>query len=633
MGEIWIDVEEEGGAVVGPGPIISASDWRHAPKLDAAGRFSFSMPAEDPRALLLERKRTVICRTIRGGQVVELGAGIINRVDARVGDPSTLQVTGPDLLAELSRRTVGNLVICEQDWIGLDDPGVGTLSWFRVGADGYADPNIFIPQAHDGDLGTSEAVYMTRAPAGFPEQQDYIYAAHDARYDTLAWFLLPGGRVNERNSRLRGQYFNGEYWDDVEITEDTTQVDGRSLAQDGQVRFIRPANWARYTAAHGAGNWFFTRWFPTGSNERIGDAGEGYLDLANVQVYADVPTTLGIQQIMEHAPPGWTLDPVAAETVWPKYLEFSGQSVLTALLELAEQGGQEANQAIREHFRLGTGRVLEWMGTDLDDSGIRAVRASGTDEVHPEIVRIEDLSEVHDASEVVTRIYPTTGDGITLALTNRTAPDGYTFSRAGNYIQHDEGYARYGLIEVERTFSELSMQQADSFTTHPSFAANQLFDRTVEVLRTHGLEQAFYRLRVAQFPRLLRPGETIRVVYHLFTEGEHVIDIDDELVILEATIQVSQGRLTTIGLDVSTADRWAKTDAGVVTDLVRERRRSSANVRNTIIRTETTAPAPNMTSVVRGFATVIGDGAERVFIVEHGLRTGSIQVEVWDLEA
>jgi hypothetical protein len=57
------------------------------------------------------------------------------------------------------------------------------------------------------------------------------------------------------------------------------------------------------------------------------------------------------------------------------------------------------------------------------------------------------------------------------------------------------------------------MQQADSYYEHPALCANAVFDRAVEYLRTHGQEQHHYRLEVLKAPAL-RPGQTLRVVYH-----------------------------------------------------------------------------------------------------------------------
>ncbi|MGI6158172.1 MAG: hypothetical protein ACOYH4_06860, partial [Saccharofermentanales bacterium] len=94
----WIDIEDSAGNKVGPGPITTAEGWQWSPRLDEAGTFRFRMPASDPAAAYLVEKRVVRCYAVIDGAVTALGAGVIDEVALDVGDPSTLEVSGPDLL-------------------------------------------------------------------------------------------------------------------------------------------------------------------------------------------------------------------------------------------------------------------------------------------------------------------------------------------------------------------------------------------------------------------------------------------------------------------------------------------------------------------------------------------------------
>jgi hypothetical protein len=607
MPKFWIDIETAAGARLGSGPITGALDWEWTPRLDGAGTFSFTVPASDSQTTYLTGGCVVRCRAIRSGAVVDHGMGIVRKIERLIGDPTMLRVSGPDILAELAELTVHNLAIREQEWTNLVDPLEGIVALIKV-AHGGAKSLDALPLAHDGNNATANAVNMYRDvdPAGFPEANGWLYVGDDARWDQVDFTLLGGGRVNERHSHSRAQYYNGSGWVDETIVSDgTIGGNGWSFEQSGIMTFTRPTDWARYDeAVAGAGNWFWRRFGVTvaSANEAIGTvAGGAYIDLAEVDVYRDIPTLTGVELIMDLqtvVDAGWTISPHPCVTVWEKYLLYDGESVLTALLMLAEQGGVEAGQAIKEHFRLGTGRVVEWLGTTKTSSGLRAV--SVRDPISalgaPELVLITEggLTETEDTSEVVTRVYGYSGDGISLALSDRTPPAGYTEGHVHigtetfYYVEHDAGTVLYGLVELVQRFSDLSMQQADSLTAHPTFVANAVYDRTVELLRTHAVVNMFYSLDVVQFPVFLKPGQLIDVVYHEFTDSLHTVDIDTvadgaPLWILAPTLRITQDGVWTTGLEVATIDRYAQSDAGVVVDLVRERDRASGNTSNVVL--------------------------------------------------
>jgi len=88
MPKFWIDIENAAGDKLGDGPIITAESWESTPQLDAAGSFRFTMPASDPKSALLVRKRIARCYTVRDGEVVEVGSGIIDLVEEDVEKPT-----------------------------------------------------------------------------------------------------------------------------------------------------------------------------------------------------------------------------------------------------------------------------------------------------------------------------------------------------------------------------------------------------------------------------------------------------------------------------------------------------------------------------------------------------------------
>ena len=62
--QFYIDVLDVQGNKLGSGPITSASGWRSTARMDRAGDFSFTLPASDDKAALIQEKRRVRCMAI-----------------------------------------------------------------------------------------------------------------------------------------------------------------------------------------------------------------------------------------------------------------------------------------------------------------------------------------------------------------------------------------------------------------------------------------------------------------------------------------------------------------------------------------------------------------------------------------
>ena len=242
----------------------------------------------------------------------------------------------------------------------------------------------------------------------------------------------------------------------------------------------------------------------------------------------------------------------------PVYGGFAGESVLRALCKTAEKTG--------EHFRFGAGKKVVWLRKTLPASGMRAIQ--GGDVVAIEgnaaVCLITNLEEVQDGYDVISRIYPF-GSGnaearLTLGPTSRTAPAGYTLDAAANYIKNDAAEAAYGRIEAYLSFKDISLVSNSS--PDQQTAANMLYDAAYEYLARHKEPAKFYRLDVAALAGDLLPGQTIRVEYSRWVDGYHAIAIDANLYILEATKRIDTSGVRTVGLQVSTVDRWPATDEG-----------------------------------------------------------------------
>lgn len=111
--EFYINIENNAGQVLGDGPITSASGWTYTARMDRAGSFSFSVPASDPKATLVQRKRVARAYALLGNTWTEVGAGIIDTIERQPQPDGTviLRVSGDDLIRELNYRSVLDLKI------------------------------------------------------------------------------------------------------------------------------------------------------------------------------------------------------------------------------------------------------------------------------------------------------------------------------------------------------------------------------------------------------------------------------------------------------------------------------------------------------------------------------------------
>ena len=110
--QAWVNVEDLSRNIDDSGPITNFTYFRIRRRMNKAGEFRMVVPATDPRiADTLAQERTVQAYAILNETPVWLGGGVITQQRWRKsGDGSpVLEVSGPDLLGELSRGTVGEL--------------------------------------------------------------------------------------------------------------------------------------------------------------------------------------------------------------------------------------------------------------------------------------------------------------------------------------------------------------------------------------------------------------------------------------------------------------------------------------------------------------------------------------------
>lgn len=508
----WIDIEDASGNRFGNAPITSAINWQSTRRLDAAGTFSFVMPASDRQAALLRHKRIAHCWSSDENGVVDRGAGIIDHIGTlpNTEGPTMLEVSGDDLLRELVYRNVGELHL--YDDVTHDATYVAS------------DVTLSLPANVDLEPGPANALVI-----GYTETFARIDLTLTSPYNSAA-------------ASVKTQYYNSvsNEWVSLAGVQNTTIVDGKPFAQSGYISFETPAGWGKLD-----GRYLIRVWCE--------DVNLTTFRLTAVRVHEILPTSDALQIVMALAPPGWTLDAAGLfATEADVYLPISGGSALAALVRLAAQTG--------EHFRLGaSARRVHWLGSAQDASGLRALAVA---EASAGTMPLLSLQQVSESSEMFNRLYVYgggAGDGrLTLADTTRIAPAGFSLSATDSYIEDLGAQSEYGRIDSAETFSDIT--PIDISQSARVNAANSLFDRGFEILRRKSQLQVAYDLAVVPGAYRVYPGQTVRVTYDEWMEEYHAVHIDDDLVVLETVEQFDETGINTVRLTVAVVDYWPEND-------------------------------------------------------------------------
>jgi len=257
------------------------------------------------------------------------------------------------------------------------------------------------------------------------------------------------------------------------------------------------------------------------------------------------------------------------------YLQCSDESVLEMLVRCSEVAGENFVLS-PDAFNSPPARKVLWLGKDKTDCGITAV--SHVDPIAAEdnnfIALITNVTEIEDASEIVSRVYAygagMGGSRVTLADCTTQPPTGYVLSTSGNYIERTATTTALGTrVEVAKSWPDI-VAQTDDNTAAAQSASNILMIQAVNWLETHsctsldrltGDVPRFFELSLAKCNTMIYPGYQIRVRHHRFTDGYHAVSIDRDLWITAATWRVDRSGVQTVGLEVATVPRVAQNDA------------------------------------------------------------------------
>jgi hypothetical protein len=543
--KLWIDIENSSGSKLGGGPVAEVSRWTQTARLDQAGEFSFEMPANSDAASTVQVKRVAHCYGLVNGVVTDLGMGIIDKKSIRGG---MLVAEGSDLLRELTYRSVGALEISKQ--VAACPQEVQII---------HPGDDLDLPLARDGNLATSSSFQMTLyEPAGdFPGDWKYIGASVPFSHYTEDY----GARVNSVSSSTLLQYYNGVSggWADLSAS-DTRTVAGVPYAQSGSVTYAKIEDWA----CHSASNHYIIR-------ERV-FSNLNVVDLAEVTIYVSAPTDTALADVSAFFPTGWGYDGGYSLTQNDVYLQLDGENCLEALVKIAEVTG--------EHFRLGTGRNVVWLQDDpLTSTYVaRAVKLDGADPADvlsgSDRIGITGIERVEDTYELFTRIYPRgAGFGsaqVTLERTTKTAASPYALSASNNYIVNNDAEITYGRIDKWAYFRDIAAAQ--NVEPDITLASDALYDVAYHDLRHNSQANQAYTLEIVAPNTIINPGQRLRVVYTRFVDGVAELNVNEDLIVLEATNEIDSTGVRTTAVQVSTVDAWPRNDDDVLVGLAEDMR-------------------------------------------------------------
>jgi hypothetical protein len=239
------------------------------------------------------------------------------------------------------------------------------------------------------------------------------------------------------------------------------------------------------------------------------------------------------------------------------FYQCANESALEALGKIAEQTG--------ENWILSpTGRRIAWLRKDQRNSGITCVNGGARQpQGQSDVAFIVEFAEEQSAYELATRVTATgAGSGeerLTMAEATRPVPTGYTLDRAANCLIRAAAESALGRIDGLIEFPEVTTQGVGP--DQKRFAANALFDRAYEWLRTHSATNTHritgdvpraYALAITGCNRLILPGYLVRLAYRKVENGYVALDVNALLWVLGATERISTAGSETVGLDVAT---------------------------------------------------------------------------------
>ena len=542
---VWANVELSNGTVQGIGPLELLS-FSHTKRLDRAGSVSFAISGVMGRTYLIQPRRYIRAYGMVGDSatpnVTELGIGIVDSIT--LNSDYSMTVEGDDLMRELANRNVHDLSLFD-DYVRIAD-------YTRYADVGPADED-YIARITDDDPTTSSLIDLSSS--------ENWYIGDADSFDRVRWHLANFNRTSQATYTFEYLHPTGPTWTSLSVTDETAVMNDESqtfvYGRGGDWYWTIPAGWG--PAAHNGQTAWWIRFRPS---ENVNSG----IYCTELRIVHRTGTTQALPTLLQYTgltgvTPAWTVDTTGhAETSKDVLLTFAGESVLEALIRVAEVTG--------DHFTLGAGRTVKWFweADFVNASSIirceRATTNAKAMESNHEIAILLDCPRVIDTYDLVTRLYPYGGgsgdDRISLKHlpSTKTAPTNYYLDRTNNYLSRPAATNQYGLVEREEVWGDINAETENAAGREA--AALKLFDAAFEHLKRFSQPQVIYSLRLAKCERLILPGDKLRIIWHEWRagQGEHVIDIDALVYALETTVRYDQSGAMTTEVVCSTIDRW-----------------------------------------------------------------------------
>jgi hypothetical protein len=287
---------------------------------------------------------------------------------------------------------------------------------------------------------------------------------------------------------------------------------------------------------------------------------------------------------------GWTYD-TASVTFPPLAARFVNESVLNGLVSSCEKMGLmfrlDPGGAKRVVFR-SSPEVSGILATNLGDPLLRE------DVSH--ICTITNIQRQTDSWSIYNRVkvfgagdgearltmaaatlwpngFPITTDYIVTDLSG--VLHNFVLDKATNTIRDTASIAAYGERQASiaiKDIAPVTSNDADMIA-----AANALVMSAVNKLLALSVPQEQYQLAVTGLQQELLPGQKLHVEARRWADGQPLIEIDKDLLVLETETQIDTNSVRIVGLTVSTSKEFAKTDADILSERIQELRAFEAH--------------------------------------------------------
>lgn len=288
-----------------------------------------------------------------------------------------------------------------------------------------------------------------------------------------------------------------------------------------------------------------------------------------------------VSSIASYAPAGWTFNADGSVPFDEIIYRYVGESVLNATIKLAE--------FCKTHFYLSAAKTITFKSTFTSSGVIAICKPPFGFTSSPSTCRISQFTYAKETKDIITRIYPYGGwyngiftDEFIPAVNDVNYslgggdPDywaspkyaGFTDNRSDNWIENDAAKTAYGLRERQVQYPQIKVTFFTGGYSNEIWRdlCRLIYNRAVADLVWYGLEAEFYSLKLENCTTILKPLQTIRVQINQVEANRRVFNVDDDLLILSSTIEVTGQGIRTTALEVTTAERYRRSDPYATVD-------------------------------------------------------------------